>query len=85
MRILGMYAIIIDHILIHGKVLKKYKNYKGLYLLLTFCFWHVNSFALISGIVGYKTNKYSNIIYLWLHALFYSLSILYYSKFLIQN
>ena len=50
-------------------------SYRKLNLLLIFCFWHVNSFALISGIVGYKTNKYSNIIYLWFYVLFYSLSI----------
>jgi hypothetical protein len=75
MRILGMYAIIIDHILLHGKILRKYQHYKELNLLLILCFWHVNSFALISGIVGYKTNKYSNIIYLWFHVLFYSISI----------
>ena len=76
MRIVGMYAIIIDHILIHGKLLIRYKHYKQLHLLLTFCFWHVDSFALISGIVGYKTNNnYCNIMYLWFYVLFYSLSI----------
>ena len=37
----------------------------------TFSYWHVSSFALISGIVGYKTNKYSNLFYLWLCVVFY--------------
>jgi len=71
-RIVGMYAIIINNILIHGGVMNKYKKYKQLGLMNTFCFWHVNSFALISGIVGFKTSKYSNLLFLWLCALFYS-------------
>ena len=74
MRILGMYAIIIHHILLHGKVIYKYKYIK-LNLLNILCFWHVSSFALISGIVGYKNYKYSNLIYLWICTLFYSVII----------
>ena len=74
-RILGMYAIIIHHILQHGRVMQKYKKYRELRLMNTFSFWHVSSFALISGIVGYKTNKYSNLLFLWLCALFYSIYI----------
>ena len=75
-RILGMYAIVIDHFIIHGKLLEKYKNHKNLlYLLLTFCFWHVNSFGIISGMVGYKKYKYSNLFYLWICVIFYSFSI----------
>ena len=82
MRILGMYAIIIDHIIFHGKLLIKYKHYKQLFLVLTFCFWHVDSFGLISGIVGFKKNSYYNIIYLWFYVLFYSISIFIISKIL---
>jgi hypothetical protein len=74
-RILGMYAIVIHHILVHGKVIKKYSQYYQLSLINTFSFWHVSSFALVSGIVGYKTNKYSNLLFLWLMALFYLVSI----------
>ena len=37
--------------------------------------WHNNDFILISGIVGYKTNKYSNLFYLWLIVVFYSIGI----------
>ena len=40
-----------------------------------FCFWHVNAFALISGIVGYNSNKYSNLLYLWIIVSFYSCGI----------
>ena len=56
-RILGMYAIIIHHCLLHGKILQKYGRYKQLSLMNTFCHWHVSSFALVSGIVGYKTRN----------------------------
>jgi hypothetical protein len=65
-RIIGMYAIVISHIIFHCKLIKIYKENKELNLLLTFCSWHVDSFALVSGIVGFKGNKYSNLIYLWL-------------------
>ena len=60
-RILSMYAIIIHHIIITGKVIQKYKKYKELKLINILCHWHVSSFALISGIVSYKTFKYSRI------------------------
>lgn len=74
MRILGMFAIIIHHILLHGKVIYKYKYIK-LNLLNILSFWHVSSFALISGIVGYKNYKYSNLLYLWICVFFYSVLI----------
>jgi hypothetical protein len=45
---------------------------------LTFVFWHNNAFSLISGIVGYKSIKYFNLLYLWLCVVFYSLGIRYY-------
>ena len=76
-RILGMYAIIIHHCLLHGKILQKYGRYKQLSLMNTFCHWHVSSFALVSGIVGYKTSKYSNLLFIWLCTLFYSITIYY--------
>ena len=68
-----MYSIIINNVLIHRGVMNKYKKYKKLGLMNTFCFWHVNSFTLISGIVGFKTSKYTNLLFLWLCALFYSI------------
>ena len=74
-RILGMYAIVFHHVLLHGKALSKYYKYKKLHLANIYSYWHVCSFALVSGIVGYKTNKYSNLLYIWLWALFYSVGV----------
>ena len=37
--------------------------------------FHVTTLGLISGYIGYKSNKYSNLFYLWFWAEFYSLSI----------
>jgi len=77
-RILSMYAIIIHHILYFGNLFIKYNKYKELVLMNISCFWHVSSYALISGYIGYKSNKYSNLLYLWICTLFYSLSIKYF-------
>jgi len=74
-RILGMYAIIIFHFIYFGHLTKKYYKYHEIDLIYILTFWHVSSFALISGIVGYKSNKYSNLLYLWLQVLFYSFGI----------
>jgi hypothetical protein len=54
-----MYAIITHHVLIFGNIFKKYDKYKELILMNTTCYWHVRIYALISGYIGYKTNKYS--------------------------
>jgi hypothetical protein len=35
-------------------------------------FWAVNGYGLISGIVGYRSYKFSNLIYIWFQASFYS-------------
>ena len=77
-RILSMYAIIIHHILYFGNLFIKYNKYKELVLMNISCFWHVNSYALISGYIGYKSHKYSNLLFLWICVLFYSLSITYF-------
>ncbi len=85
MRIIAMYSIVIDHIIIHGRLLIKYKKYSTIKLLLILCFWHINSFALISGIVGYKRYKYSNLLYLWVCVVFYSSIIYFFFKILFSN
>ena len=78
-RIISMIGIVYFHILIQGKGIYKYNKYKTeLNNSLTYCFWHNNAFALISGIIGYKSTKYSNLLYLWLCVVFYSVSIHYY-------
>ena len=79
-RLICMYGIIISHILYgNAKGADKFYRYKKeLRFLFIISFWHNNGFALISGIVGYKTNKYSNLLYLWLCVFFYSVGIHYY-------
>ena len=84
-RIVAMYGIIINHILFHGRAIKKYSMHDKLNLLHIFLFWHVNGFGLISGIVGYKTHKYSNLFYLWFCVFFYSVSIYLYFKIFYPN
>ena len=71
-----MLGIIIHHILLHGKAFNKYRQYKDLYKLNTTVFWHVNTYIFISGYIGYKSTKYSNLLYLWLCVLFYSIGII---------
>ena len=71
-RIIGMIAIVICHILYHGKALEKYKQYSQLELLNISCMWHVCSFGLISGLVGVNSHKFSNLLYLWIMVVFYS-------------
>ena len=79
LRIIAMIEIVISHILYQGKGLNKYQRYSNkIKILFTYIFWHVNSYSIISGIVGYKSTKYSNLLYLWLYVVFYSVSIHYY-------
>ena len=44
--------------------------------------WHNDGFILISGIVGYKTHKYSNLFYLWLTVFFYTVGMNQYLKYI---
>lgn len=75
-RLISMYIVVLNHFLFHSVGFHKYNKYKRqLILLHSFTAWHNNGFALISGIVGYKTNKYSNLLYLWLTVFFYSVGI----------
>ena len=82
-RIISMYGIVINHILYHGGGINRYSQYQmQLKILHMIFFWHNNGFILISGIVGYKSNKYSNLLYLWLYVVFYSVVIhIYFIKF----
>ena len=78
-RMVTMLGIVYTHILFHGKGVNKYSKYKKkLINSHTYVFWHNNAFALISGVVGYKSTKYSNLLYLWLCVVFYSVGIHYY-------
>ena len=71
-----MYNIVFHHCLGHGNGFRHFSQFKKeIYILHSLTGWHINGFILISGIVGYKTNKYSNLLYLWLTVLFYSVGI----------
>ena len=82
-RLLAMYCTIIHHLLVQGNGFKKYFHFKKyLEILVIIISWHNNGFALISGIVGYKSHKYSNLLYLWLYELFYTIGIhIFFQKF----
>ena len=80
-RIISMTAIVLMHTLGHSGAFNKFRYHK-LRLFQDFCDWHINGFSLISGIIGYKTHKYSNLLYLWLWVVFYTVGIhLYYQKY----
>ena len=74
-RIIAMYGIVINHILYQKKTINKYKKFKELKILHILLFWHNNGFAFISGFIGYKRYKYSNLFYLWMSVVFYSVII----------
>ena len=81
-RAIGMYIIILNHFLFYGKGYTKFSKYKNqIEVLHILTDWHNNGFALLSGIVGYKTHKYSNLLYLWLTVFFYSTGIYLYIKY----
>jgi len=72
LRLISMFSIVVYHIIFHGKAILKFKSNK-IRLLLILCNWHVSCFGLISGLVGNKIIKFSNIYYLWFIAVSYSL------------
>ena len=75
-RLLTQYFIVVIHFLNHGNAFKYFHKYERvLRLIQSFIDWHNDAFILISGIVGYKTSKYSNLFYLWLIVVFYSVGI----------
>ena len=77
-RIASMHSIIVHHILVHGRAIKKYNKYRELVLMNIISFWHVSIYALISGYIGYKSNKFSNLLYLLCWVILYNASITYY-------
>ena len=77
-RIASMYSIVVHHILVHGGAIRKYNKYRELSLMNIISFWHVSTYALISGYIGYKSNKYSNLLYLLFWTIIYTSSITYY-------
>ena len=81
-RIVGMFSIVINHLLTHGGAMIKYSQYDGLKLLNILGIWHVSSFGIVSGLVGIKTHKFSNLLHLWMVVVFYSLMIFFYYKYI---
>ena len=78
-RIITMIGIVYTHVLDQGKGMDKYYKYRDkISSTYTYVFFHNNGYALISGIVGYKSTRYSNLLYLWLWVVFYSVGIHYY-------
>ena len=57
-------------------------KFKPIWRLQALSRWPVNCFGLISGIVGYKKYKFSNLIYIWFIVFFYSISISSYLHFI---
>ena len=70
-----MINIIILHINSYSKFNLLDRNtpqFKSVWYLNALSFWSVDGFGLISGVVGYKKFKFSNIIYIWIQSSFYS-------------
>jgi len=89
LKIISMINIINLHINSKSKLLMVNPDnpkFKHVYRLEVFSYWPVNAFGLISGIVGFKKYKFSNLIYLWIENFYYSVffSILLYSKSLLD-
>ena len=79
LRIISMIAVIYVNIISQGKGIDKYNEYKNkINKSKTYAFFHSNAYGVISGIVGYKSTRYSNLLYLWLCVVFYSVGIHYY-------
>ena len=88
LRIFSMINIVNLHLnLFSGQTSFSYRSPKffNIWLLEIFSFWAVDGFGLISGIVGYKRYKFSNLIYFWFQAWFYSTCITFYLYFINKN
>ena len=72
LRMFSMINIIILHINLCSGQLNKLPINKPIYRLESMSVFAVDCFGLISGIVGYKKYKFSNLIYIWINTSFYS-------------
>jgi len=77
LRIFSMINIIILHInlcLCSGQLKLNINNkkFKHIWRLESIAYFPVDCFGLISGVVGYKKYKFSNLIYIWVNTSFYS-------------
>ena len=88
LRIISMIKIIIIHTNQFSRQIKlniSSPKFKHIWRSEIFSYSSVNCFGLISGIVGYKKYKFSNLIYLWILVFFYSVSISSYFYFFNKN
>ena len=84
LKIIAMINIINLHINLRLSLLKLNPHnikYKQVYRLEIFSYWPVDAFGLISGIVGYKKYKFSNLIFLYFEYYFYSIVSFFYLYF----
>ena len=75
LKIIAMINVINLHINQSSGLLKlnpKDIKFRKIYLLEIFSFWPVDAFGLISGLIGFKKYKFSNLIYLWFEYFYYS-------------
>ena len=80
LRIVSMVMIVVLHVLGHGKLLESVDvgslKYNVLWFMETMAYCAVNCYGLISGYVGYgKRFKLSNLFYIWMEVVFYSIGI----------
>lgn len=82
LKIFAMINIIVLHINLVSKELN-YNYYspkfRTVWLSEIMAYWGVNVFGIISGIVGYKKYKISNLIFLWFQTFFYSTTMSFYN------
>lgn len=77
-KIIATINIVILHINKHSKLINLSRNssqFKIIWSLEILTYWGVNGFGLISGFVGYKRYKFSNLMYIWTEVFFYSIFI----------
>ncbi len=79
LRILAMFMVVIHHVVEYGGILHAESisniNYWSAYFIDIAVYCAVDTYALISGFVGYKVNrKYASLAELWLRVTFYSVS-----------
>ena len=79
LRVVAQFAIVIHHLLYHGKLIDKYPQFKELQFIKILCFWHVSTFGMVSGLIGNRNHNFSQLLYLWILVIFYSF--IFYKKF----
>lgn len=75
LKIMAMINVLILHINLYSKQINlNYESPKftSIWLLEIMSFWAVDGFGIISGIIGYKKYKFSNLIFIWVEYFFYS-------------